>query len=207
VSYFNSKKIADLFMASEAKALESEYDLEDLISFVKSAEGKIKFFENLKKRRNKETDDEIKKISDKILFIKQIMLLTLEKTGKKSVNFPGTGKITLTERKGKWVIDNESDLLNQIQKELGDEEFKTIVQTKNVYSKKDIDLVLDKWESGGKIPASIHKEDPTKTPKIFFSGDCIAEYDEDEMNISIHSIKQNNISSQNNIEDINELDF
>lgn len=197
MSYYNGKKISDILSSKEIKPLESELEIEELITAVKSMEKKIEFFEKLKKKRALDIDLEIDKIKNRIDTLKCIMTITMENSENKTLSFPGTGKITLSERKGKWVVDNEEDLLDMLSKELDEEEYKDILQTKVSYSKKDIDSYLDKWEKGGKIPSCVHREPDTKPLKITFSGKTAISFDEDDMEINVE-----NTSSQEESKDI-----
>lgn len=183
--YFNSKKIADIIYAKEVKPLESEFEIEELFVAIKSMEEKIEYFEALKKKRAKDIEEEIAKIESKIGILKYVISLTMDATEKKSLNFPGTGKVSITERKGKWVIDKEDELLEMLCKELDENDYKRLIQTKTTYAKKEIDSYLDQWEQGGKIPPCVHRGPSSKPLKLSYTGEEIASYDEDEMEINI----------------------
>ena len=212
MSYYNSKKIFDILSETEIKPLDSELEIEELLIAVKSMEKKIEFFENLKKKRASNINLEIDKIQSRIDTLKSIISMTMENTKNKSLVFPDTAKIALMERKGKWVIDDENELLDMLSKEIDEKEYKSLFQTKISYSKKDIDSYLDKWESGGKVPSCVHRELATKPLKITFTGDSVVSFDEDEMEIGVENAKKEDVnfeakSGNLNVEDFDGIDI
>lgn len=194
MSYVNSKKIYDMISSGKIEALESEYEIEDILSFINSLNDKISFLEGLKKNRVSSIDKEIGKIESQVQCLKDIIMLTLEKNDKKSLSFPNVGKVHIKVSNGKWVIKDEKAVLDIIKSELPKEVVDKIIQTKEVISKVDLNECLDNWEKINKIPDCVTKEDDKKT--------IIVKVDKNAENIEIEedytgSIIKNNIQDNN----------
>jgi len=164
----NGKKIADLLFAGVTDALESEYELEDVIASIKNLRDKVKFLEELKKQRAASLKSEILKWTGQIKILEEIAMNTMEKTSHKSLNFPGVGKVSVIRRKGKWVIEDEDGLLVFLE-EQGDEVWEKTVVEKYGIVKKELDTILNMWKkTGDDIPDSVSFDQPEKTLKIAY---------------------------------------
>ena len=168
----NGKKISDLLMAGVTDALESEYELEDVIASIKNLRDKVKFLEELKRQRAASLKSEILKWTGQIKILEEIVMNTMEKTSHKSLNFPGVGKASVINRKGKWIVEDEYALLEYLEDQ-GDEIWEKVVVEKTSVVKKELDSVLSMWKkTGDNIPDSVSFDQPEKTLKISYDKDA-----------------------------------
>ena len=182
----NGKKIADVFSKGKPEPLDSEFEIEDVLSAVKSMRDKIEFFEALKKERVSTIQKEIDKVKEKAEFLEDVILKTLDKVDKKTIQYPGVAKITKVLRKGKWVI-NDSDAVIDYLKETDQAAYDKIVNQKDVIAKKELDAVLDMWNKTDQVPDCVEKTDPITILKIKFEDIRIEEddgYEDGEVNDS-----------------------
>ena len=170
----NGKKIADILSGDSVKPLESTYEIEDLLSAIKGMRDKLEFLDKLKKARSQAINAEISKISDQSHILEETVRLTLEDNNKKSLNFPGIGKVTSTERKGKWVISDQE----QFVKDLEDNDaaaYDKVVSKEDLVNKKEANAIFDIWEEVGKIPSYVKRDPSTKSTKFSFDENFIVE--------------------------------
>jgi hypothetical protein len=181
MSYVNRKKLFDILSNAKQgiEPLESELELEDLLSAIKENTDQISFYENLKKKRATEIDEEIKKTKEQIKTLESIILATLDNVDKKSLKFPGVGKVTIVKRSGKWVID-DSDKFLEVLKEEDTAAYGRVVTMKPSIAKKEVDVILNAWEKVKKVPNCVSKTQPFETVKISFDKDIKVTYDDDE---------------------------
>ena len=182
MDYLNTQKIYDLISSGQIAPLESEFEIEDLIKMINSFDTNLDFYEGLKKNRAATIDYEMQKIENKKEFLKKVVLATLEKFNKKSLSFPGIGKVTAKDLDGKWIINDEEELIKTLRQELPQADFDKIVQKKNVVVKKEINTILDGWEKINKCPSCVSKETPKKTLTIKIEKDAdleVVEIDEE----------------------------
>ena len=179
----NKQKIAEIFMDDEPKALESEFDLDDLLAAIDSINDKVKFLEQLKKQRSKSIQSEIDKLQCQGEKLRDVVLLTMNNVGKKSLNFPGVGRVSIKEGRKSWIISNEDELIKKLYDELGEDDFNRLVQERQVImSKKDINPILDNWESVGKLPDCVEKKVNPPSVTVTISKDVEIEEDTFEEN-------------------------
>ena len=177
----NRKKLLDILINAEQgiEPLDSEFELEDLLSAINEFKDQVKFFGLLKKKRTANIDVEIDKIEKQIDTLEKIALTTLENTDNKSLKFPGIGKVTIVERSGKWVIDDQDKFLEYLKKE-DTAAYSQVVTMKPSIAKKEVDAILNAWEKVKKVPKCISKTQPFKTIKISFDKNIDVEIGEDE---------------------------
>jgi len=173
----NSKKIADIISGS-IDSLESEYEIEDLLVAINRIKDKISFLENLKRQRSKDIQREIDKFDDRISKLEEVVKKTLKNAGRKTLDFPGVGKVSIVNRKGKWVVQDESQLL-EILKEKDEAAYEKTITLKPVIAKKILDEILDQWEATGMIPDCVVHKDLTEHIKINFKKDVDIEETEE----------------------------
>jgi len=170
----NGKRLADILNSGSTGPLESEFEIEDLISAIKDMKDKVKFLENLRKSRTSAIDAEIIRNEEKIDLLEKVISSTLEKVGKKSLNFPGIGKVGMSERKGKWVVNDEAQLITEL--EAKDKvAYDRVVFTKKGIAKKELDEILDAWEKVGNVPSCVSKDPPTKSLKVSFDANLVVD--------------------------------
>lgn len=146
----DQKSLLDILQSDDAVALDSDLEIEDIITLVKDTENKIDFLEKLKKKRTESINTEMEKLSAKKEKFKDIILKTLDKFGHKSLNFPGIGKVGIKNFSGKWEIKDEEKLIECLQKELVPSELLSVIVHKPSVVKKELNRILDEWESSGK---------------------------------------------------------
>jgi len=176
----NKQKIAEILMEDEPQALESEFDLEDLLAAIDSLNNKVKFLEQLKKQRSKSIQAEIDKIQAQDTRLRDVVMLTMNSVDKKSLNFPGVGRVSVKEGRKTWIISDEGELIQKLYDELGEDDFNRIVQERRVIiSKKDMNPILDNWESVNKLPDCVTKKvnAPSVTVTISKDAEITQEYD------------------------------
>ena len=195
----NGKKIADLLAAGGTEALESEFEIEDVIASIKNMRDKIKFLEELKRQRAASLKSEILKWVGQIKILEEVVMNTMEKTSNKSLNFPGVGKVSVINRKGKWVIDNEDELITFLEKQ-GDEIWEKVIVEKNSVVKKELDSILDMWKkTGDTIPDCVSFDPPEKNLKIAYGTDV----DIEEPDI----VEEHDEPKKASVENYDNLDF
>jgi hypothetical protein len=131
------------------------HHLEAALELISRGEEKAAEYKEIKKKRAQLIDEEIERIESRNEFLRSIIARTLKETKTKNVSFPGVGKVSARVKKGKWVIEDEDQLL----KVLKDEgEYATIVRTEEVVQKGELNKLLDVWEKVGKLPTSVKRE-------------------------------------------------
>lgn len=170
----DGKKIADL-LAGGVNVLDSEYELEDVIASIKDMRNKVKFLEELKRKRAAALKAEVLKLTGHIKILEEVVMNTMEQTSHKSLNFPGVGKISVVSRKGKWVVEDEDELLDYLA-----EQDETILDkvcvSKNSIVKKELDKILNVWKkTGEEIPNCVSFDPPEKSLKISYDKDVSIE--------------------------------
>jgi len=177
----NKQKIAEILMEDEPQALESEFDLEDLLAAIDSLNNKVKFLEQLKKQRSKSIQAEIDKIQAQDTRLRDVVMLTMNSVDKKSLNFPGVGRVSVKEGRKTWIISNEDELIQKLHDELGEDDFNRLVaERKVIISKKDVNPILDNWESVKKLPDCVQKKVNAPSVTVTISQDAeIAEESEE----------------------------
>ena len=189
----NGKKIADILSQGEPKALASEFDMEDVLSFIKSLRDKIDFYNELKKERVKAIQEEIDKVQEKVDFFEKVVVLTMKNSKKKSLDFPGIGKATIVSRKGKWVVNDTEEVVDYLRsQDLA--AYHKVVSQKDIISKKELDAVLEMWDKTDQVPDCVEKSDPTESLKLRFKDFSVEEEDDDEPQSANSKPKHNGLN-------------
>ncbi len=96
--------------------LSSIFEIEELLQSVQEAEENIQYLQDLKKYRDKIVADQVSAIKAKIVNWRQVILNTMEthEPGKKTLPFPGVGKVTRRKISGSWSIDNQDLMLEHL---------------------------------------------------------------------------------------------
>lgn len=155
--------------------LDSKYEIEDVLTMIQQVEDKVKFYKELKQFRAKKIDDEISNLESRANHLRRIVLNTMESTEpkKKTMHFPGVGKVTRRTGKSSWKIKNEQLMLDFLEEQGVKGQ---VVETKEVISKKEANKVFDCFKDQElDIPGveyvepseniSISFEDESKTPQ------------------------------------------
>ncbi|MFW6173469.1 MAG: hypothetical protein ACOC5T_06985 [Elusimicrobiota bacterium] len=156
----------------KAEPLESEYEIEEIISFIKKIEEKIEWLKGYKKYQNNKIANNIERLESKENRLREVVSLTLDKVGKKSLSFPGVGKVVSSNKKGKWNIVDQDALVDILKKELDQDQLDKIVSSEVKISKKNLNKVLDKWDEIGKLPESVERSEEGKCLSVTFDKDA-----------------------------------
>ena len=141
--------------------LDSELEIEDCIAALSDADEKIDFLKRLKADRVDKIDTEIQKHTSRREFIRQIILKTLESKDIRSLDFPGVGRVSWRRSKGKWLIDDEEKLFDELIGRLKPAELEEVVKTSKTIVKSQLNKYLMKWEKLNEVPDSVTREKET----------------------------------------------
>lgn len=164
----DQKSLLDILQNDNAEALDSDLEIEDIITLIKDVENKIDFLEKLKKKRAESINAEMEKLGAKKEKFKNIILKTLEKFGHKSLNFPGIGKVGIKNFSGKWEITDEEKLIECLQKDLTKNDLDVVFINKPSVAKKELNRILDEWKSSGKEMNFAKKTQDEKSVSISY---------------------------------------
>ncbi len=164
----NRVLIQQLIETSEVKPLDSETQIEDCIVAIEKMGEKLDFLKHLKKDRVKTIDQEIDKVESKQNQIKSVILETLKDGKLKSLDFPGVGRVVSRKVKGKWVVKDEKLLMSLLSEKLKPDEYKEITKNKETFSKKDLDVLLEKIGEEKEISDHVEKTKDGVSLKVSF---------------------------------------
>ncbi len=148
------KNVEEMYYSKILEPLDNLYDIEDVSLFMKELSKKITFYKEYKKKKQEQIDKEVKSAENKHNFFKSVILKTLADKGERTVNFPGSCKVSSRKQKDKWIIENEVDFIEILQKE-GEIDNVAKRETKYKIVKKEADKLLDNWDKNGKIDACV----------------------------------------------------
>lgn len=143
----NYSSIAKLFfsgaLASDA-ILSNEYEIENLILILKDLDNKEDWLKQLKAKRIESITAEFNLIEQDREKIRSIILNSMKELvpDKKSLSFPGVGKVQIKPSKPKWVVEENSEVLEFLDKE--NKTQNTVITEKKIV-KKELDKVLDEY--------------------------------------------------------------
>lgn len=125
--------------------LDSKYEIENVLLMVQQVEDKIKFFKELKQYRAKKIDADIQDLEERADRFRRVILNTMASTepDKKTMHFPGIGKVTRRAGKSSWKVTDEQLMLDFLEKQ-GVKNM--VVETKEVVSKKEANKVFDNFK-------------------------------------------------------------
>lgn len=125
--------------------LDSKYEIENVLLMIQQVEDKVKFYKELKQYRAKKLDDEIKDLEGRADRLRRVVLNTMTSTepGKKTMHFPGVGKVTRRAGKQSWKVKDEQLMLDFLEQQ-GVKNM--VVETKEVVSKKEANKVFDNFK-------------------------------------------------------------
>jgi len=160
--------ISAILTSKDVTPLDSECDIEELILSISGIDKTVEWYKELKKKRIEKITAEIDKLSSRKERLKEVIVATLDENNKKSLNFPGVGKVSVRNVKGKWDWDEEDNdsLISYIQKELEGDELDKIVVTKTTIVRTPLKKVLDLWEKNGSLPSSVSRVDDKQSLSV-----------------------------------------
>jgi hypothetical protein len=157
------KDLVQMFEGGEAKPLEDLYDLEATSLIIRDLTKKIDFYKEYKKKKDDDINREIKKVSEKMEFLREVVLVTLQKHKEKSLKFPGTCSISTRKQKPKWIIQDEEEFIKKVEEAIANgESAKGVVEQiieKHIV-KKEADKLLDSWDQNGKLEEFLKEIEP-----------------------------------------------
>lgn len=154
-----AKQIVELLSSDDVKPLDSEFDIEELLMSLSGLQDKIKWLKQLKDSRVQTINAEITKLDERQTRLRDVISYTLESVDKKSLSFPGVGKVAIKSVKGKWNVNDEDQIIAHLRKKLSKDEVDEIVVTKDTIVKKSLNKVLDIWEKLDDVPDAVSRED------------------------------------------------
>jgi len=137
------KKIFDIISSEDIKPLDSSLEIDDLIVVINGYNEKIKFQQEFKKRKVAKIDEEIDRLEANKDKFMQVIIATMNATNNKSLNFPGTGRVSVRKVSGKWEIKDKESLKQYLKDNLDETQYKSVTKTEEVLVKKEVDVVLD----------------------------------------------------------------
>jgi hypothetical protein len=107
----------DLSDQDVASQINDGVDLENLVHAISKYRKEVIFLKELKAKRNAPIDIKIAKCTSNEEYLKRLILELMPKLfgAKKSVDFPGVGKISKRVKKGKWVVGDKDAFIAQIE--------------------------------------------------------------------------------------------
>jgi hypothetical protein len=99
-------------------SIDEDVDLEKLVASISKIKEEVEFLKALKKRRAEPIDAKIEKLTNNEAIIRDIILDLMPQLfpKKKTVDFPGVGKITRRSLNGKWEVTDEMALAKEARK-------------------------------------------------------------------------------------------
>jgi hypothetical protein len=164
----DKKDIVTMLTSEDVTHLEEECDIEELILSISGIDKTLEWYKELKKKRIEKIAVEVDKLSKRKERLQEVIKATLNKNNKKSLNFPGVGKVSTRNVKGKWEWEDEDNdtLIAYLQKELEGEELDKIVVTKPTIAKAPLKKVLDLWEKNGSLPSTVTRADEKQSLSV-----------------------------------------
>jgi ribosome biogenesis protein Nip4 len=122
--------------------LDSKYEIENVLILIQEVESKTKFFKELKQYRTKQIDEEIKELGERADRLRQVVLRTMISTDakKKTMHFPGVGKVTRRAGKRTWKIKDEKAVLVFLEEQGVKNQ---VTETKEVIVKKEVNKIFE----------------------------------------------------------------
>ncbi len=142
-------------MSQSPIALNDIIDIQDLIYASKQIEDRIEFLKVLKKKRVSVIQDEIQKLQFKQQKIRSCISQTLLQKQKKSVSFPGVGKVSSKTIKGTMSFSQPQILIQKIQKQLSPSIVQQVIKVQKSINKKAFADVVSKSELSDQIKSHI----------------------------------------------------
>ena len=154
-----AKQLVELLSSDDVKPLDSEFDIEELIMSLNGLQDKIQWLKKLKDSRVQAINSEIEVLENRQTRLRDIISGTLESVDKKSLSFPGVGKVSIKKTKGTWNINDEDQILAHLREKLSQDEVDEIVVTKETIVKKNLNKVLDLWEKLDSLPDAVSRSE------------------------------------------------
>ncbi len=138
-------------------ALDSVFEIEELLSDLKSVNEKIQFYKDLKKFRADCVSEKIEECSVTAEKLRKIIHNTLSKHDEKTLDFPGIGKVSRRVAKGKWHVNDTNAAADYFEnKGLRD----SFITTKESINLRNLSKIVESHRSQGEtIPGTVLGQD------------------------------------------------
>lgn len=155
-------------------ALPSVFDIEDVLVYLRDVESRVDFLKELKRQRTHKIDESINKYEGQVDKFKTIILNTMRthEPAKKTIPFPGVGKVGRRKSPAKWVIEDEQKFIEW----LSEEDKKSAVKIKESVIKKEADKVLERAKAASKpMPESVQYLEGGESLSVSFEEQIVTE--------------------------------
>lgn len=149
---FHKQELYEMFVKGEVKPLDDLYGIEDLALSTQEIKKEIEWLKGYKSKKIEDISRKTQILQNKLEFFKKLILSTLQEYNEKSVDFPGSCKVTSRNQKAKWNIVDEEEFIGIIEKAEEDgEKVDGVVEEVKEYKvrKKPAEVLLDTWEKNG----------------------------------------------------------
>lgn len=156
------------------ESLSSVFDIEEVLLYLRDVEGRVEFLKELKRARTQKIDESIGRCEEQVGKLKAIILNTMKtyEPNKKTIPFPGVGKVARRKTPAKWVIDDEQKFIEW----LSEADRQVAVKVKESVVKKEADKVLERTKAASKpLPETVHYEEGGESLSISFEEPSVEE--------------------------------
>lgn len=128
---------------AEDSVLPSEFEIENAIILIKSLQDRQTWLKELKRQRAKSIDDELRSIEAFEERVRKVIQNTMEAhvPEKKSLDFPGIGKVQKRATKPNWEVQDEDAVIGFLE-ENGKKE---ALKTETSLVKKELNRICDEY--------------------------------------------------------------
>lgn len=162
---FDRQALVSAFRNQEVKPLNDIFMIEDVANYIKDIEQKIDFYKEYKKKKNDKIKKSIEELDNMKNFFKEVIMLTLDEEGKKSIPFPDSYKVSKRSTPDNWSIEDKEALLDYLKKEKVYDDFVTEVVDYKI-DMKEIKKFFKESEKVGKEIPGIVKQDASESLSI-----------------------------------------
>lgn len=135
--------------------LDSIYDIEEVLEYLATLNGKIDHLKKLKQHRIEAIDSKLGNFNNRVARLRKLILDTMIKMSpdQKTIDFTPIGKITRRKSKKTWEVLDEESLLAFLENKGVKEE---VIVTKETVNKKKLTDILDKLaKTSDLIPGAV----------------------------------------------------
>jgi hypothetical protein len=176
----DNQQVVKILKEQKPEALEDLTDIESFVLNIKHLNDKKDWLKKLRQKRIDDIKVETDKIQQQIDLLQETITLTLKDHKTKTLNFPGVAKVSSRTKKGKWVIEDEADAIEKMEKSLDDVDKDKCIRVKKSFNKTELNKVLENWlETGRQIPDSIKKEQDSVSLSIKYDKEADVQVQED----------------------------
>lgn len=151
--------------------LSSIFEIEQLLEYLKDTEQDIHYLQDLKRHRAKSVDSQISVLNEKRETYRQVILSTMKQhePTKKTIPFPGVGKVSRRKVAGSWSVDNEDLMLEYFDREGIKDDI--VEQPKPVINRRKLKAALDLLGKQNKNVPGVSREPDKEGVSISFESE------------------------------------